>query len=61
MKMNKAFNPIDISTFSANAVMLHPQLVAYLIKQVGWRFDHRGVLSRNLQNTIKIYLVFSIR
>jgi len=61
MKMNKAFNPIDISTFSANALMLDSERVARLIEQFGWRVDHRGVLSRHLQNTIKTYLVFSIR
>lgn len=61
MKKNKAFNTFGINTLSADALMLDSERVARLIEQFGWRVDHRGVLSRHLQNTIKTYLIFSIR
>ena len=32
VKANKAFNPIDIGLLSADAVMVHTQFVAHLIK-----------------------------
>jgi len=44
----------------SNAVMFHPQRVAYLIRQFGWRVDHRGVLSRHFQKTIKTELIFLV-
>jgi hypothetical protein len=36
VKKNKATDPIDADLFSANAVMLYPQLPAHAVKQL-WR------------------------
>ena len=33
MEKNKAFNPIEISLLGSSRIVLHPQLVAYLIKE----------------------------
>jgi hypothetical protein len=32
---NIAFNPVHVSLFGANTIVLHAQLIAYLIKQPG--------------------------
>ena len=33
--LNKAFNPVHVSLLGTDTVVLHPQLIAYLIEQLG--------------------------
>jgi len=35
VKVNIAFNPVQVGLFSANAIVLHAQLIAHLVKQLG--------------------------
>lgn len=44
MKQNEAFNPLSILRFSANAVVLHAQLVADSIEELGGHEVKRGLL-----------------
>ena len=47
VKMDIAFNPVNVNLLGANAVMLDAQLVAHLIQQFG-RF-YRGAFIRKIR------------